>query len=802
MSESVPKTAPKNGTIERGLRGWRAKSGRLRDEITRRPWLLAVMVALFVSLLTAPPFAFSLKGIEVGQYANRAIKADRDFDVEDKASTEARREEAAAAVLPVYDHDTQIDSREIQHIKEAFQMMRSFYGQGNPAASGQDDDEDVGRASILPRQAAEEQQKRFVQTLGVELDERSMDYLRREQFAQAIEDDLTDLVRYALTRLVVNNRQVLMDQLATLPGTQAVTVRELGTDKERTYTNFTNVLDLTMVLAQLEQRSRERIENPQRRAAVVAIARKLVRPTLDFNRAETENRRAQARANVKPSIIHFRRNQLIVAEGDQIAEDDLVILRAMRAGTSAASAVLSFLAVTVLLAIGMVALAKFAQTYVKKFKPNARDYAFLATAVASIAGMAWVAKTIAKPLAQSFTWLTPEAVQYIFPLAGFAMLVRFLLHSEAALVLICLTGPMAGLVADNSMGYAMYVLVGSLVGAHQIGRAEHRGSVTRAGLIVGAINSAIALAVQVIADPTTLLSLATPVNAVAAFLGGVLAGPFVLAVLPAFEALFGYTSNLRLMELAHLNHPLLERMLVEAPGTYHHSLTVSALAEKAAEAIGANPLLTKVAGLYHDVGKINKPEYYIENQIGMANPHDHLEPHMSSLILISHVRDGVDSAMKFRLGERIAAVIAQHHGTSRIRYFYDRAKALEDAGNKRVDDTEYRYKGPKPQSKEAALVMMADVAEAATRTLKSPTPARIEALVTELIDKIFADGQLDECEMTLRDLNKVAGQFSAVLNGRFHGRIEYPEAGGDAAKRGKVVSLPAVTAPERSETAE
>lgn len=801
MSDAANKSPSKGDAVKLKLSSWRRVWPWAGSTVRRHPWLLALFVALFVSLLTAPPFTFSLKGLEVGQYANRAIKADRDFDVEDTASTHARREQAATGILPVYDHDAQIDTRETQHIAEAFQAMRAFYGDGEKPAAGPGGDE-VGRASILSHAAAEEQHKRFIQMLGIDLDERSLEYLRREQFSKDIEDDLTDLVRYAMTRLVVNNRQVLMDQLATLPGAQAVTVRELGAGKERTYTNFTNVLDLATVTAQVEQRARERIDNPQRRAAVLAVARKMIRPTLDFNRAETEDRRTQARNNVKPSILHYRRNQLIVAEGDQVTEDDIAVLRALRTGASPASAVLSFLAVTGLLMAAMICLARFAQTYIKKFKPTARDYAFLASALLLTAVIVAVAKAMAKPLADSFTWLTPEAVLYVVPLAGVAMLVRFVMHSEAALVMVCLTAPMAGLIADNSIGFALYTLVGSLVGAHQIGRAEHRGSVTRAGLIVGAVNGGVALAVQVVADPTTFISLATPVNILAAFFGGLLAGPFVLAVLSPFEALFGYTSNLRLMELAHLNHPLLERMLVEAPGTYHHSLTVSALAEKAAEAIGANPLLSKVAGLYHDVGKVNKPEYYIENQIGVANPHDNLEPHMSSLILISHVRDGVDYALGQRLGERIAAVIAQHHGTSRIRYFYDRAKQLEEAGHERVAETEFRYKGPKPQSKEAALVMMADIAEAATRSLKTPTPARIESLVTELIDKVFADGQLDECEMTLRDLHKVAGQFSAVLNGRFHGRIEYPESNGDAAKRGKVVSLPVVAAPDRPETAD
>jgi membrane-associated HD superfamily phosphohydrolase len=279
LNDNAVKIPPKNGAAKKDLFHWRRHWEQAAALVNRRPWLLALAVSLFVSLLIAPPFTFSLKGLEVGQFANRAIKADRDFDVEDASSTHARREEAAAAVLPIYDHDAQIDTRQIQHITEAFQTMRAFYVEAEKPADGAPGDEQVGRASILPRAAAEEQRKRFQQTLGAELEERSLEYLRREQFSKEIEQDVIDLARYALTRLVVNNRQVLMDQIATLPGTQAIAVRELGSNKVRTYSNFSNVLDLSTVLAQVEQRSREQIDNPQRRAVVVSIARKLIRPT-------------------------------------------------------------------------------------------------------------------------------------------------------------------------------------------------------------------------------------------------------------------------------------------------------------------------------------------------------------------------------------------------------------------------------------------------------------------------------------------------------------------------------------------
>jgi putative nucleotidyltransferase with HDIG domain len=216
-------------------------------------------------------------------------------------------------------------------------------------------------------------------------------------------------------------------------------------------------------------------------------------------------------------------------------------------------------------------------------------------------------------------------------------------------------------------------------------------------------------------------------------------------------------------------------MIMEVPGTYHHSIIVASLAEAAAEAIGANPLLVRVSSYYHDIGKSKKPQYFIENQRNGENRHDKLSPKMSSLIITSHVKDGCELACKAKLGAQITNIIREHHGTSLVSYFYEKAKRDKDESIRSLPESDFRYAGPKPQNKEAGLVLLADVVEASSRALSAPTPARISNLVRERIEKVFMDGQLAECEITLHDLNKIAENFTRILNGIFHQRIDYPD---------------------------
>jgi hypothetical protein len=242
--------------------------------------------------------------------------------------------------------------------------------------------------------------------------------------------------------------------------------------------------------------------------------------------------------------------------------------------------------------------------------------------------------------------------------------------------------------------------------------------------------------------------------------------------LPFFEALFDIATDIKLLELLDPNQPLLKELVYKSPGTYHHSIVIGNLAEAAAEAIGENPLLARVGAYYHDVGKMRKPEYFIENQRPYDNKHDRLMPSMSSLIIASHVKDGIDMAREHKLPTSVIDIIRQHHGTSLITYFYQKAKELQPLI--KIAEEDYRYPGPRPGTKVAAIVMLSDSVEAASRTLDNPTPQRIQALTNSVITRIFLDDQLVKCDLTLRDLREIARSFNLILSGIFHHRIDYP----------------------------
>jgi len=258
--------------------------------------------------------------------------------------------------------------------------------------------------------------------------------------------------------------------------------------------------------------------------------------------------------------------------------------------------------------------------------------------------------------------------------------------------------------------------------------------------------------------------------------GGILSGFIVSGLVPLFESLFGYTTDIKLLELANLNQPIFQELLMAAPGTYHHSVIVASLVEAAAEEIGANSLLAKVSAYYHDIGKMKKPQYFIENQPNWKNVHDDLSPQMSSLVILSHVKDGRELAKEHNLGNTIEDIIRQHHGTGIVRYFYEKAKKEAKISGQSVQENDFRYPGPKPQNKEAGLVLLGDIVEASSRTLTNPTPARVGNLVNSRIKEVMEEGELDESDLTFRDLKKIAETFTRILTGIFHRRIDYKQS--------------------------
>ena len=372
----------------------------------------------------------------------------------------------------------------------------------------------------------------------------------------------------------------------------------------------------------------------------------------------------------------------------------------------------------------------------------------------------------------TFFSISSSSILYGVPLAAGDMTVCLFMGFDIAISFAMLTALCTAIIFQNRFEVFIYFLLNGIMAAYWIRNCRERKVFIKAGAKLGLLNLILVAAIGVYMAEFSASNLLYG-WAFAFIAGGVGSGVVAAGIAPLVEIAFDYTTDIKLLELANLDRPILRRLMIEAPGTYHHSVIVGSMVEAAASSIGANSLLAKVCGYYHDIGKIKKPLYFIENQTNGKNKHDKLAPSMSSLILMSHIKEGVEIAKENKLGQAITNTIRQHHGTSLISYFYEKAKKMKGADAVNIDN--FLYPGPKPQTREAALVMLADVIEAASRVLDNPTPSRIQGLVQNLINKIFSDGQLENCELTLKDLHGIAKSFNKILNGIYHHRIDYPE---------------------------
>jgi putative nucleotidyltransferase with HDIG domain len=372
-------------------------------------------------------------------------------------------------------------------------------------------------------------------------------------------------------------------------------------------------------------------------------------------------------------------------------------------------------------------------------------------------------------LSEGLGFISSETAMYGIPIAAGAMLVTLLFDFHTAITFSFVISLLSGYWLNDAF-YPIYAFVGCLTAAFSVIRCKKRTALLRGGFFVIIAN--VSIVIILLLNAGELFSAKTVSAVVLAIFSGITVSAIVSLLLPFLEYVFKITTDISLLELLDLNQPLMKNLMVTAPGTYHHSIIVGNLVEAAAEIVSVNPLLARVSSYYHDIGKLKMPEYFVENQIGSENKHDKLTPHMSSMIITNHVKEGVELAKQFKLPSSIIDIIKEHHGTALITYFFQKAKEQEH--NNLPVEEEYRYLGPKPQTRVAALVMMADAVEAASRVLSDPTPARISALVDKIINSIFIDGQLDECELTLKDISEIKKKFTYVLTSIFHKRIDYP----------------------------
>ncbi len=505
------------------------------------------------------------------------------------------------------------------------------------------------------------------------------------------------------------------------------------------------------------------------------------RPTFRADQAATSIAQEEAQALVEPVIVRWGERSVIFARGDVLTEAQRSLyvaeLRAFReraAWWRQAGRYLSIAAAAGTIVTGM---AAYVWIFCPRLRREPRQMAWTAALLAGALGLA-VAGLVFRPAMLPLVATTP----LLICTAAIAIA-----HGRrAGLALGAMLMSLLCVCAALPMGTFAMLLAGVGVVVWRINDLRQRNALVTLGLCTAGVLALATLAVAVVDRPMLPRMLTEALgDASLAALSGILVGAITLFILPVIERLFGVTTGLTLVELRDPRHPLLRELLQRAPGTYNHSLNVASIAETAANAIGADPLLTYVGALYHDVGKMNKPEYFIENQSGGPNKHAHLNPAMSVLVIIGHVKDGLEIARASTLPRVLDHFIEAHHGTTLVEYFYRRAveqadeKSASDAEAKAAptpapEEIEYRYPGPKPRTKECAILMLADAVESATRTLREPTPARIDQLVRSLANKRLLDGQFDQCDLTNRELNQVIESISRSVAAVYHGRVQYP----------------------------
>jgi len=520
--------------------------------------------------------------------------------------------------------------------------------------------------------------------------------------------------------------------------------------------------DLEAARGQAELVLREKGVRPPALPFARWLVERALRPNLVVDEAQTRRAREAARAGVEPVRVRVLKDEVVVRRGEVVTPEHVQKLQALGLAGSPwqwEKVVGTGLLVGLLVAI--------LGAYLARFQPEVWQSPKL---LGLLGLLVWLGAAGTRLVAATLHPL-------LLPTASVTMLLSVLLNAKVAVFAAGILAVLAGTLGSQDLRLAAVAYTGALVAVFSVRRIQRRTDLAYAGLVVGFANAAASLASDLLAG-TPLREAA--LNAGIGVTGGVLCGVLATGALPYLEDLFGLVTPIKLLELSNPSHPLLRRLQLEAPGTYHHTLMVANLAEAAAEAVGADPLLARVGTYYHDVGKLRRPGFFVENQVGGHNPHDRMAPSLSALAVAAHVRDGLELARQYKLPQVVADFIPQHHGTTLMAYFYHRAVEQQQGP---VDPEAFRYEGPKPRSREAAIVMLADGVEAAARSIQNPTPERIREVVRRIVHERLEDGQLDECDLTFRDLERITQVFTRLLVSMFHPRLEYPEVSLEAHRR-------------------
>ncbi len=665
--------------------------------------------------------------IRLSQIADKDIRSP--ITIEHQTATEERRSAAVDEVGPVYDLKREYAQRQVKKIDDIFELLQQVR---------------------LTEAEAEENSEEEPLSEEEQL-EGNVEYVK-EVLSLRSNNGITDQALVTLLQATDSQLQIARETTTNAVHevmSERISIRELPEAKQE----VSNQVALSTVNSQLID-------------AMIEVAQFAVIPNYIYDANATEQVRQEAAESVEPVLI--REGQLLVKEGEMITHDIYEQLRIVGLLDDSFNVFPYIgLALLVLLIVSMLAYyVNEAKTSVQN--NNSHLLMFMLIFIVTVAIM---------KITSLLEGLEIQGIGFVVPVSIGAMLITLLIHTRLALFTGIMFAVIGSIMFNNEtvgtfhFTYGFYMLFSSFAGAYFLDKSNRISRILQAGLFVSSINI---VAILSLLFMKTVQSgwFEIGMHIGFAFLSGFIAAVLTIGLLPFFEAGFGILSTSRLIELSSPNQPLLRKILVEAPGTYHHSVVVGNLAEAACESIGENGLLARVGSYYHDLGKTKRPHFFIENQMRMENPHDKISPQLSRTIIIAHPYDGADLLREYKMPKEIIDIAEQHHGTTLLKYFYH--KANQDS-EQPVPESQFRYPGPKAQTKVSAIVGIADSVEAAVRTIQKPTPDKIEALVRKIIQDKLEDGQFDESDLTLKELDQIAVSILETLKGTFHQRIEYPE---------------------------
>lgn len=702
-------------------------------------WCAAFVVVLLL-LLGTQRCGTGYDSFVVGEPAPQNIRAAFDTDLVDEKMTAELRQQAADEVPDVYVHDA---SRRMRLARELAAVFEE------------------GRAALAADGAEAALENRVPPPL--------LRYLVSREFDPTLERELTSALSQIMGGLVVGNKSLLERE-------RAILLVHLPAEREERLENYDAIVDVEQAREALARELSARLDLPSGRLAELSrFAGSFVDANVHHDWEATTGRREAAAAEVDPIVIRVSRGELLIKEGEPFSEESLEKLEAARRASGGRLGAPEFLAMVLIVSVLAFFLHRYSSYHQRGFRKLRHLYALMVLMLLSTLlvaqGLLWLASKAVDGLPSPFSLLT--AYTYLVPLGAGSILVALLADGRVAIVYSVYVAVLFGALRDGDFYVALWALIVQLCGVYAISAYRERAALLRAGLVVGGGGAVTAMAVETLRAGLQPL----PANLYAAglaFVGGAVGvGLLISFSLPLLEGLFNVLTDIRLLELSNVNHPLLSELALTAPGSYNHSIVVGTLAEEAAKSVGANSLFCRVAAFYHDVGKLNHAEYFVENQRG-TNPHDRLSPSMSALIISSHVKDGIKLSRDAGLPEQIVDIIPQHHGTRLMTFFYEKARSHTDPSLTEVKETDFRYPGPKPQTREAAIFMLADAVEAAARTVDEPTPNRLRDVIRKVTNSIVLDRQLDSCDLTFADLERIQEAFLRLLVSMYHHRVDYP----------------------------